>query len=503
MVLLTISSIGSWGVLLILLALIIWFFANNAIKKLLFGDEFANIEKPASGSLKVVDGKNVTALSKGFNINLQGVANKVINNSFAPKTFAVKPSDWVGLQPIPKMMVKEGQSVLAGDVLFIDRKMEGIFFTAPVSGVVSEIKRGDKRAITAVIITPDAQPKFKNFKKAAVSSLSKEEVLAQIVESGAFTSITQRPFGLPALPNATPKAIFISAFDTAPLAADLDFVIDNLSSADFQAGLDALAKLTNKVHLNVRVGSNAKYTNAKNVQVNYFEGKDPAGRVGVQIHHIDAIKKGEMVWTIRPQDVATIGKLFNEGIYDPTEVVAVAGTPFAKTFYVKTKKGASMSSLVQGIDAKANRFISGNVLTGKQITADDYIGAQDSILTSVKEGTDYEMFGWLVPQYLRPSISPTFPWSTNEKIAFDANTNSHGEHRAFVVTGQYEEVLPMDIFPVHLLKAILAEDFEQIEGLGIYEVIEEDLALCEFVCTSKQPVQKILREGLDYIYSQS
>lgn len=503
MVLLTISSIANWGVLLILLSLIIWFFANNAIKKLLLGGNAANLEKPVSGSLKVVDGKNVTVLSKGFNINLQGVANKVINTNFAPKTFAVKPTDFVGLQPIPKMMVKEGDSVLAGDVLFVDRKMEGIFFTAPVSGVVSEIVRGAKRSIAAVVITPDAQPKFKNFKKAAVSSLSREEVLSQIVESGALAYVTQRPFGLPAMPNVTPRAIFISAFDTAPLAADLDFVIDNLSSADFQTGLDALNKLTSKVHLNVRVGSNAKYTNAKNVQVNYFEGKDPAGRVGIQIHHIDPIKKGEVVWTVRPQDVAMIGKLFNEGIFDPTEIVAVAGTPLQKTFYVKTKKGAAVSSLVAGLDAAANRFVSGNVLTGTQITADSYLGSKDSVLTVLKEGTEYEMFGWLVPQYLRPSISPTFPWFDNEKIAFDANTNTHGEDRAFVVTGQYEEVLPMDIFPVHLLKSILVEDFEQIEGLGIYEVIEEDLALCEFVCTSKQPVQKIVREGLDYIYSQS
>lgn len=503
MVLLTISSIASWGVFFILLALIIWFFAEKTIKNFLFGNASANLDKPASGSVKVVDGKKVTVLSKGFNISLQGKANKVINNSFNAKTYALKPTDFQGLKPIPKMMVKEGAKVKAGDKIFHDTGFEGVFFTAPVSGTVSEIKRGAKRSLAEVVITADDKIEYKAFKKAAVSSLTKEEVLEQMTESGAFSAITQRPFGLPATPNQTPRAIFISAFDTAPMAADLDFIIDNLSSADFQTGLDALNKLTETVHLNVKVSSNAKFKNAKGVQVNYFEGKDPAGRVGIQIHHIDPIKKGEVVWTIRPTDVVTIGKLFNEGIYDPKELVAIAGLGFEKTFYIKANKGASVSSLVSGIDSKEMRLISGNVLTGKQITLDSHIGSFDNLLCTVKEGTEPEMFGWLAPQYLRPSISPTFPWAGNEKIAFEANTNTHGEGRAFVITGQYEEVLPMDVFPVHLLKSILIEDFEQIEGLGIYEVIEEDLALCEFVCTSKQPVQAILRRGLDYIYSQS
>ncbi len=503
MVLLTISSIASWGVLFILLALITWFFANKAIKQFLFGNEFTNLDKPKDGSLKVVDGKNVTALSKGFNINLQGKANKVLNHNFKANTYAIKPKDFQGLKPIPKMMVKVGDKVKAGDKLFYDKGVEGVFFTAPVSGTVSEIKRGAKRSIAEVIITADETIEYKAFKKASVASLSKEEVLEQMVESGAFSAITQRPFGLPATPNQSPRAIFISAFDTAPLAADYDYIIDNLSIQDFQTGLDALNKLTATVHLNITAESNAKFKNANGVQVNYFEGKDPAGRVGVQIHHIDPIKKGEVVWTIRPTDVVTIGKLFNEGIYDPKELVAIAGVPFEKTFYIKANKGASISSLVTGIDTEENRLISGNVLTGTQVEPNGHIGSFQNQLCAIKEGREYELFGWLVPQYLRPSISPSFPWSTNEKLAFEANTNSHGEDRAFVVTGQYEQVLPMDIYPVHLLKAIKANDFEQIEGLGIYELIEEDLALCEFVCTSKQNVQAQLREGLDYIYSQS
>lgn len=491
-------SVANFAFAFLLLALIIWFFASNAIKNLFAID--ASFDKPSSGAIKVINGKKVTSFSQGFNINLEGKANKVINKAFAPKTFSLKPEDFRGMQPIPKMMVKEGEKVKAGDKIFYDRKMEGIFFTAPVSGTVSEIRRGDKRRITDVIIEADAKTEFKSFK--ANINDSKEDILNVLVESGAFTGFTARPFGYPALPTQTPKAIFISAFDSAPLAGDYNFIVENLSAIDFQKGLDVIAKLANKVHLNVNMNSSKTFTEAKNVQVNYFEGADPAGRVGIQIHHIDAIKAGETVWTINPTDVVTIGKLFNEGIYDPQQVVAIAGNPLEKTFYIKTPKGASLDGLVEGLSEKENRFISGNVLTGTRVRKNGFLNSNENVFTVVKEGNQEELFGWLIPQYLRPSISPTFPWSENKNIAFDANTNMHGEPRAFVVTGQYEQVLPMDIYPVHLLKSILVKDFEQMEGLGIYELLEEDLALCEFVCTSKQPVQQILREGLDYIHSQ-
>ena len=497
MVLLTITSVANIAFALLLLALIIWFFAQATIKKILTDNPGA--ESPASGRLKIINGKKVITFSQGFDMNLQGVSNKVINHEFSPSTFAVKPTDFRGFQPIPKMMVKEGETVKAGDKLFFDRKMEGIFITAPVSGSIKEIRRGEKRKITDVIIEADTKTVFKKFN--ADKNASKEDIITNLVESGAFTAFTARPFGYPALPTQDPRAIFISAFDTAPLAADNDFILENFSSTDFQTGLDVISKLTKKVHLNVKTTSSKVFTEAKNVQVNYFEGQDPAGKVGIQIHHIDAIKAGEIVWTIRPIDVVTIGRLFNKGIYDPQEVIAFAGTPLDKTFYVKTRKGASLESLVGNLSDE-NRIISGNVLTGTQVANDGFIGSYDNLVTVLKEGNKEELFGWLVPQYLRPSISPTFPWVGNKSISFDANTNMHGEKRAFVVTGQYEQVLPMDIFPVHLMKSILVNDFEQMEGLGIYELLEEDVALCEFVCTSKQPVQQILREGLDYIASQ-
>ena len=498
MVLLTITSVANIGFALLLLALIIWFFASSSLKNLLSND--SSFDTPDSGSIKNIDGKKVVSFSKGFDMNLEGKANKVINTSFAPKTFAIKPEDFKGFQPIPKMLVKEGETVKAGDKLFYDRKMEGNFITAPVSGTVKEIRRGAKRRITDVVIEADAKTTFKKFDTNIHGT--KEEIINTLVESGTLVSFVSRPFGYPALPTQNPKAIFISAFDTAPLAADNDFIMENFSTADFQKGLDVIAKITNKVHLNVSVNSSKVFQNAKGVQVNYFEGQDPAGKVGVQIHHIDAIKAGEVVWTIRPTDVVTIGRLFNEGIYDPQEIVAVAGTPLEKTFYVKTRKGDTLEAMHNGVCGKENRIISGNVLTGTQVAKDSFLGFSDNLITVLKEGTQEELFGWLMPHFPRPSISGTFPWVGKEGVSFAADTNMHGEPRAFVVTGQYEKVLPMDIFPVHLMKSILVEDFEQMEGLGIYELLEEDVALCEFVCTSKQPVQQILRTGLDYIYKQ-
>jgi Na+-transporting NADH:ubiquinone oxidoreductase subunit A len=451
------------------------------------------------------DASQVKVLTKGFDIKLKGKASKEFK-SFKPASFAVKPTDFNGLQPIPKMEVKEGDKVKAGDVLFFDRKIDNIFFTAPVSGEVAEIRRGAKRAITEVVILADKDQQFKEFEKKNVSTLSREEAIEQLIQSGAWTLLLERPFGVLANPDVKPKAIHISTFDSAPLAVDYNFVFNQVNASDFQAGLDVLNKLTDKVHLNLNAkkAPNAIFTNARGVQFNWFEGAHPAGNVGVQIHHIDPINKGETVWTVKPEDVVTIGKVFTKGIYEPVKYVAVAGDPLKETFYVKTLLGANIESLVQNnLKDEHVRYVSGNVLTGKKIEKNGFLSAQDNLLTVLEEGDFHELFGWILPQYPRPSINPTIPWSKIPFVQFEANTNTHGEKRAFVVTGQYEEVLPMDLYPVHLLKAVIYNDFDQMEGLGIYEVLEEDLALCEFVCTSKQPVQAILRDGLDYVKSQN
>lgn len=450
--------------------------------------------------------KDVIKLKKGFDIKLKGKTAKEINSSFVSSTFSVKPTDFHGLQPIPKMLVAEGDKVKAGDLLFHDRKIDNVFFTSPVSGVVKEIRRGDKRAITDVIIEADRKNEFREFTKLNVNSVSREEAIKHLIDSGAWIFLVERPFGVLANPEVKPKAIHISTFDTAPLAVDYNFLADHFDANDFQAGLDVLSKLTEKVHLNLNAKKtpNKLFTTAKGVQLNWFEGAHPAGNVGVQIHHIDPINKGETVWTLKPEDVVTIGKLFTKGIYEPTKYVALAGDPLVSTYYVKTSSGANVEGLLSNNLNKDNlRVVSGNVLTGKTISSNGYLSAHDNLLTVLEEGDFHELFGWILPQYARPSVSPTIPWSAIDFVQFEANTNTHGERRAFVVTGQYEDVLPMDVYPVHLLKSIIFNDFEQIEGLGIYELLEEDLALCEFVCTSKQPVQAILRDGLNYIQSQN
>lgn len=466
-----------------------------SLKEMIFGSE------GSKGQAK----KKITKLRRGFDIKLNGKAVKSIS-SYASDTYAVKPTDYKGLQPIPKMLVKEGAKVKAGDKLFYDKGFEGVFFTSPVSGEIAEIRRGAKRAISEIVIQADGKNDSIKFKTASPSSLGEEGVKAQLTESGAWTSFIERPFGVVASPANRPNSIHISASDTSPLAVDYSFVLKQLNPQDIQMGIDALNELTDQVYLNLdaNAAKSSMINGLKNVEVNTFLGAHPAGNVGVQIHHTEAIAKGDIVWTIKVEDVAMIGKLFNAGVYTPERIVALAGAVVKNPHYVKTTKGANVSKLIDGqLEDENSRVVSGNVLSGKQIAKDGFLGAYDNLVTVLEEGDEQEMFGWLVPQSARPSISPTFPWKMMDLARFDANTNTRGEKRAFVVTGQYEEVLPMDVYPQYLMKAIIKNDFEEMEGLGIYELIEEDVALCEFACTSKQPLQGILREGLDYIRSQN
>ncbi|MFT7589267.1 MAG: Na+-transporting NADH:ubiquinone oxidoreductase subunit A, partial [Limisphaerales bacterium] len=417
-------------------------------------------------------------------------------------------TDFIGISPIPKLHVGTGDHVKAGDQLFYDKARPEIQYSAPVSGEVIEVKRGEKRRITEVIIKPDEQISYKEFPKAEPLLVDRQEAIDQLLESGAWASIRQRPFNVVADPTDDPKAIHISGFDTSPLSPDYNFVFEGRKQA-FQHGLNLLTRLTSgKVHLNLSADHKptATFNEAENVQINWFDGPHPAGNVGVQIHHIDPINKADVVWTIRPQDVITIGKLFTDGIYDPERVVALAGPEVIRPRYIKTRLGANISELLKDNLQTSNvRVISGNVLTGSEIPEDGHIGYYDDLVTVVSEGNQPELFGWLLPAYPRPSLSKSFPIIANDtpQEGYWVNTNMHGEERAFVVSGEYEKVLPMDIFPVHLLKAIMARDFDLMEGLGIYEVDTEDLALCEFVCTSKIDVQAILREGLEYMRSQN
>ncbi|MFT5071018.1 MAG: Na+-transporting NADH:ubiquinone oxidoreductase subunit A [Chitinophagales bacterium] len=466
-----------------------------SIKEMILGNESSQSQAK----------KKITKLRRGFDIKLNGKAKKSIS-TYSSATYAIKPKDFYGLKPIPKMLVKEGAQVKAGDKIFYDKGFDGVFFTSPVSGEVLEIRRGAKRAITEIIIKADGKNDSVKFKAASPSSLGEEGVRTQLKESGAWTAFVERPFGVVANPSVRPTSIHISASDTAPLAVDYAFVLAQLNAKDLQTGIDALNELTDQVHLNLDAKSSKSniVDHLKGAQVNAFIGAHPAGNVGVQIHHTNAISKGDVVWTIKVEDLATIGKLFNEGVYAPVKIVALAGSIVKNPQYIKTLAGVNLANLLDGqIEEDNSRVVSGNVLCGTQIAKDGFLGAHDNLVSVLEEGDHQEMFGWMIPQYARPSLSPTFPWKGMELATFDANTNTHGEGRAFVVTGQYEEVLPMDIHPQHLMKSIITNDFEGMEGLGIYELLEEDVALCEFACTSKQPLQNILREGLDYIRSQN
>ncbi len=447
-------------------------------------------------------GKNVK-LKKGYNINILGTPQKK-TEKIHTRTYAVKPIDYLGLSPIPKLLVQVGDEVKAGDPLFYDKLQPDMLFCAPVSGEVVEVRRGEKRAITEIVILADKQIQFKSLEKIRISSTSREEIVKHLLQNGGWAFLRQRPYNVVADPKDKPKAIFISGFDTAPLAPDMSYVMEGQMGA-FQAGLEVLKKLTDgKVHLSLPGSGGGKIGDAKGVEIHKFSGKHPAGNVGVQIHHIDPINKGEVAWTIDPQNVAVIGRLFDEGRFDTTRLVALAGPVVKEPRYFQTYLGANIEGFAaNNLDNDHVRFIGGNVLSGKKIDIKGHLGAFDNLLSVIEEGDRYELFGWLVPNYPRPSASRSFLSALSSKKQFNVNTNSHGEHRAMVLTGQYERVLPMDLYPMQLIKAIMARDFELIEGLGIYEVVEEDLALCEFVCPSKTDMQDILREGLDYMREQA
>jgi len=439
--------------------------------------------------------KNVR-IRKGADIKLVGAAERVKGEAPFPSSFAIKPTDFHGLTP--KMVVKEGAEVKAGSVIFFDKDNEHVKFTSPVSGEIAEIVRGEKRKILEVRIVPDQDQKFEQFDVSDLSSA--EKVKAALMSSGMWPMLKQRPYDVMANPHLKPKAIFISAFDSAPLGPDYDFILHGQQEA-FQKGLDALAKLTDgKVHLTTRGGSaaDATFTQAKGVEHNTITGPHPAGNVGIQIHHIDPINKGDIVWTISAQNVALMGKFLLTGKVDLKKTIALAGSEVEKPRYISTWVGASMKSIVEGqITAGDNRIISGNVLTGDKTYMEGYLGFYDDVVTVIPEGNEPQFMGWLAPNFHKFSLSKSYFSWLNPGKKYKLNTNMNGEDRAFVVSGQYEAVIPMDIYPVQLIKSIMTNDLDKMENLGIYEVIPEDLALCEYACTSKINVQSILRDGLD------
>ncbi|PHR47247.1 MAG: NADH:ubiquinone reductase (Na(+)-transporting) subunit A [Fluviicola sp.] len=440
-------------------------------------------------------------LRKGLDINLLGEADKVKADVKPPAMVALKPADFHGL--VPKVVLKTGDKVKRGEVVFYDKYNQDIKFVSPISGTFEEIVRGAKRKILEVRIKSDGSDDVVSVDPIDPSSLSADEVKKVMLDNGLWPFLKQRPLDIIANPAVKPKAIFISAFDSAPLAPDYDFILHG-QDQDFQHGLNAISKLTDgKVHLtlNGKVPADKAFQNAKNVEINKISGKHPAGNVGTQIHHIDPIGKGDMVFTINPQDVVTIGKFFAEGKFDPTRIVALTGSEAKNRKYYRTIIGTQLTDIVKdNLESDNVRVISGNALTGAKVDADGFLGFYDSHITVLPEGDEYKFFltkGWLGPGFDKYSSHRLFPTWIMKNKKYRLDTNMNGEERGFVVTGEMEKVLPFDILPMQLIKAIMVKDIDAMEQLGIYEIAPEDFALCEYVCTSKIEIQEKIREGLD------
>ena len=447
---------------------------------------------------------NDIRIRKGLDISLLGSAERQTKELPLASLYCLKPSDFHLV--IPKLVAREGAVVKAGDTIFYDKRDERVLFPSPVSGAITEIIRGERRKILEIRITPDNVQSFQDFGKKNVVDLSAEQIKAHLLQSGCWPFIKQRPYDVIANPDGKPKAIFVSACKTNPLAPDYDYVLKGKEQA-LQTALTALSKLTTgKVHVSVfKDSSLSPFRNLKDIEIHNVSGPHPAGNVSTQIAHISPINKGEVVWVVTPQDLVVIGELFLTGKLNLTRTVALTGSQVENPHYVTAIAGAQISGVVgaQVKDATNTRIISGDVLTGHKVDEKGFLGYYDDQITAIPEGNDYDLFGWAKPISNKISLTRalTFSW-LNPKKKYNLNTNTNGEHRAFVVTGMYEEVFPLDIYPMQLLKACLYKDLDELENLGAYEVAPEDFALTEFVCVSKQPHQQIIREGLDLMIQE-
>ena len=444
---------------------------------------------------------NVIKLRKGLDIHLQGKAEEKKIQLKSNGKFALVPDDFEGITP--KVVVKEGDKVKAGDALFVNKQYPEVKFASPVSGTVSAVVRGERRKVLCVKVDADSKQEFTDFGKKDVGTLSGEQVINALLEAGIFGYINQLPYAVSTNPSVQPKAIFVSALRDKPLAASFEYEVAG-QEADFQTGLTALSKIA-RTYLGVGVGS--KLESMKNVEVNVFDGKCPAGNVGVQVNNIDPVNKGEVVWTIGdPTVVLFIGRLFNTGKVDLKRTVALCGSEITSPSYVDMLVGEELSTLLSNsYDAsKSVRIINGNVLTGKPTTKEGFLGAHTSEITVIPEGNDAdEMLGWILPRFKQFSVNRSyFSWLCGKKeYALDARIK--GGERHMIMSGEYDKVLPMDIYGEYLIKAIIAGDIDRQEALGIYEVSPEDFALAEFVDSSKLELQRIVREGLNILRKEN
>ena len=444
----------------------------------------------------------VVKISKGLNINLKGAPAQELTAVETPKYYALMPADFTRVTP--KVVVKPEDVVKAGEPLFVDKSIPELQFVSPVSGKVVAVNRGERRRVLSVVVESDGKFESVEYKAKDVLSLSADDVKADLLKAGLFAFVRQRPCDVIADPKDTPRAIYVSAFDTKPLAVSFEMALKG-NEEDFQVGLDALSRIA-PVHLGIcKCQKSTALTVAKNVQTTVFVGPHPAGNVGVQINKTAPINKGEIVWTIGAEEVIFIGRLFNKGKVDFTRTIALAGSEVKNPSYSKVVLGAQLENILKGRleDKYENRIIDGNVLTGKKTTADGFLGAFSTEVTVIPEiMNDADMLGWAMPRFGMYSTSRSyFSWlCPKRKYTIDARIK--GGERHMIMSNEYDKVFPMDIYPEYLLKAIITGNIDKMEQLGIYEVAPEDFALCEFVDSSKLELQRIVREGLDKLRAE-
>lgn len=445
----------------------------------------------------------VFKLRKGLDIHLKGKADKV--------TVKIEPGDAVALSPAsfpgitPKVVVHEGDRVKAGDILFVNKQYPSVGFSSPTSGEVVSVVRGDRRKVLKVVVKPDNDRKYKDFGVKDIQKLSSQDVIDTLSEAGLFGYINQLPYAVSTNADVLPKGIFVSALRDKPLAADFEYELKG-NEHDFQTGLTALSKIA-KTFLGIGRGQSSEcLRQAKDVEINIFDGPCPAGNVGVQVNHIDPVNKGEVVWTVEPTAVIFFGRLFNTGKVDLRRTIAVVGSEVKRPAYVEALVGQKISTILKdNVSEECNvRIINGNVLTGCKCTLEDYLDAHASEVTVIPEGDNAdELFGWIMPRFNQFSTNGSYFSRFMGRKEYAPDARIKGGKRNMIMSGEYEKVFPMSIFPEHLVKAVIVGDIDKMEALGIYEVAPEDFALPEFVDSSKLELQKIIRDGLDLLRKEN
>jgi len=431
-------------------------------------------------------------LKKGYDLNLKGrIVDPAIASSVNSALYAIVPDDFVGL--VPRMDKREGDHVSAGEALFHDKTYERIQVTSPVSGVVKEVRRGQRRHIDAIIIEPDG-------KSETVKHDTGGDTLSVLLASGLWAMLRQRPYDIVPSPDVRPRDIFVTGFDSAPLAPDLAVVLGD-DKQYLKKGVEVLKRLTDgDVYLGFKAGEEQDVPGAV---VNTFKGPHPAGNTGVQVANVKPVNKGEVVWTLDIVTLSRIGRLFSTGQVSHDTVVAITGECVGTPHYVRATMGCQMRSLLGDLDPTGVRIISGNALSGYRVEADDFLRAPYRHVTVIPEvSRPDEFMGWASLCPSRFSIYRTFTsWLTGKReVSMDARVK--GGERAIVRTDEYDDMLPMDIYAEFLIKAIITFDIDKMEQLGVYEIAPEDFALAEYACTSKLELQRIVREGLDRLRSE-